>query len=272
MKAVNLLHVAVVALIQGITEFLPVSASGHLALVPLLTGWPNQAPAVDVAVRVGTLLAVIVYFWRDLWAMAVGLFRYCTGRRGAGGAHLAFQLVIGTLPAVAAWVLLDHYLPGGLGGLRVVGWAMLGFGILLFLADRVGMTIRRVEHLGYSDAIVIGIFQAIALIPGTSRSGITISAGRILGFERMDAARLSMLLAIPALLGVSVVKGSELAARHESLLNGTVLTAMILGFGAGLISIALLMAWLRRSSFTPFVIYRVLLGGALLGLSYGWGM
>lgn len=271
-KAVNLLHVAVLALIQGLTEFLPVSASGHLAAIPLLTGWAGQTLAVDVAVRVGALGAVVVYFWRDLWMMAVGLFRYFTGRRGTGGAHLAFQVAIGTIPAVVAWGLIDHYLPGSFRGLRVVGWAMLGFGIVLFVADRLGMTIRRVEHLAYGDAIVIGIAQALALIPGTSRSGITMSAGRILGFERVDAARFSMLLSIPALLGVSILKGAELVSRHESLLSGTAITAVALGFGAGLVAISVLMAWLRRSSFTPFVLYRVLVGGALLGLSYGWGV
>ena len=271
-KAVDLLHVAVVALIQGITEFLPVSASGHLAVLPLVSGWPPQAPAVDVAVRVGTLGAVVAYFWRDLWTMAIGLFRYVTGRRGTGGAHLAFKVAIGTVPAVVAWVLVDRYLPGGLHGLRTVGWAMLGFGIVLFMADRMGMTIRRVEHLAYGDAVVIGIAQTLALIPGTSRSGIAISAGRILGFERADAARFSMLLAIPALLGISVVKGVDLAVRHESLLSGAAALALVLGFAAGLAAIAGLMAWLRRSSFTPFVIYRVLLGGALLGLGYGWGV
>ena len=272
MKAVNLLHVAVLALIQGVTEFFPVSASGHAAAILLLTGWPNPPLAVDVAVRIGTLGAVIVYFWRDLWVMAVGLFRYFTGRRGTGGAFLALKVVIGTIPAVVAWVLVEHYWPGGFHGLRLIGWAMLGFGVVLFLADRMGMTIRRVEHLAYSDVVVIGIAQVFSLIPGTSRAGITMSAGRILGFERVDAARFSMLLSIPALLGIGVFQGVDLISRHENLLNGTVITACALGFGAALVSIAVLMAWLRRSTFTPFVIYRVLAGGALLGLSYGWGL
>lgn len=241
-------------------------------MIPLLTDWPAQALAIDFAAHVGILLALVIYFSGDLWAMAVGLFRYFTGRRGTTGAHLAFQLVIGTLPAVAAWGLVDHYLPGGLHDLRIVAWAMLGFGIVLFITDRTGMTIRRVEHLGYSDALVIGIAQVLALIPGASRSGITMSAGRILGFERVDATRFSLLLSIPALLGITVVRGTDLLSRQDLVLSGAVVTAFAVGFGAALVAVSLLMAWLRRGTFTPFVVYRVVLGGALLGLSYGWGI
>lgn len=237
-----------------------------------MTDWPGRTEAVEVAVRFGTLCAVVAYFWRDLWAMGVGLFRYFTGRRGTGGAHLAFQVAIGTVPAVAALALIDYTMAGGFHGLRVTGWAMVGFGVVLFLADRVGMTIRRVEHLAYADAVLIGIAQALALIPGVSRSGITISAGRILGFERIDAARFSMLLAIPVLLGDLVLHALVLARLGPQPDIGGAILAGFLGFAAGLAAIAGLMAWLRRSSFTPFVIYRVLLGGALLGVSYGWGV
>lgn len=271
-KAVDLLHVAVVALVQGITEFFPISPSGHLAALSLMTGPLKQTEAVDVAVRVGTLCAATAYFWRDLWTMGVGLFRYFTGRRGTGGAHLAFQLLLGTVPAAVAMVLIHYTMPGGFHGLRMTAWAMVGFGVVLFLADRVGMTIRRVEHLAYADAVLVGVAQALALIPGVGRAAVTISAGRILGFERVDAARLSMLLAIPVLLADLVLHALILARVGADLAVGGAILAGFIAFVVGLIAIAGLMAWLRRSSFTPFVVYRMLLGGALLGVSYVWGV
>lgn len=261
------LHIAVVALIQGITEFLPVSSSGHLVLVSPLTGWPDQGLVIDVAVHVGTLGAVVIYFWQDLWAMILGLLRVAKGRRDPG-AVLAAQVVVATLPVIAAGYAFNHYLPAGIRGLTVVAWTTLGFGIVLYIADKVGMTLRRIEHVGYSDALIIGIAQILALVPGTSRSGITMSAARILGFERADAARFSMLLSIPAILGAGVLKGLELVESGNADLTGTALVAAGLAFASALVSIAVLMAWLRRSSFTPFVIYRVLLGGVLLVLAY----
>jgi undecaprenyl-diphosphatase len=268
---VYLLHIAVLALVQGITEFLPVSSSGHLVLVAPLMGWPDQGLVIDVAVHVGTLGAVVIYFWRDIWGMLVGLFRSATGRKDPG-ARLAAQVVVGTLPVIAAGYAFNHYMPDGIRGLSVVAWATLGFGIVLFITDRVGMTIRRIEHIGFGDAFVIGLAQVLALIPGTSRSGITMSAARILGFERADAARFSMLLSIPAILGAGTLKGLELVESGDSTLTAAAIFAAGLAFIAAIISIALLMAWLKRSGFTPFVVYRILLGGILLALIYGGGL
>ena len=272
MKTVDILHVAVLALVQGVTEFLPVGSSADLAVVSPLAGWLNRGPAVELAVHLGVLGAVAAYLWRDLWAMAVGVFRYFTGRRGgASGARLAFQLAIATLPLIAAVFLFERYLPGGIASVRVVGWSMLGFGIALFMADHSGMTIRRVEHLALSDAVVIGIAQMAALVPGAGRPVVTMLAARLLGFERIDAARFSMLLSIPALLGLVVVKGIGLVSLPDGQISGAAVMAAGLSFVAALIAIAVLMAWLRRSTFAPFVIYRVVVGIALLALGYGWG-
>ncbi|MBT3358248.1 MAG: undecaprenyl-diphosphate phosphatase [Rhodospirillales bacterium] len=264
----DLLHIAVVAVIQGITEFLPVSSSGHLVMVSPLTGWPDQGLVIDVAVHIGTLGAVIVYFARDLWGMAAGIWRVMTGRKDPA-ARLAAQLVLGTLPVIAAGYTLNHYMPGGIRSLTVVAWATLGFGIVLLITDKVGMTIRRIEHLGFGDAFVIGMAQILALIPGTSRSGITMSAARILGFERADAARFSMLLSIPTILGAGTLKGLELYNSGNADLTAAAIMAAAMAFITALIAITLLMAWLRRATFTPFVIYRVILGGILLGFAYG---
>jgi len=259
----------VLALVQGITEFLPISSSGHLVLVPALAGWPDQGLIIDVAVHVGTLGAVMPYFWRDLWAMTAGLGRFVRGRNDAG-ARLAGLLVIATLPAVAAGYLLNRYYPGGIRGIEIIAWTTLGFGVLLYITDKIGMTVRRIEHLRLGDALIIGFAQALALIPGTSRSGITMTAARILGFERRDGARLSMLLSIPVIIGAGALKGWDLYKAGDAQLTGDALFAAGFSFLAALVAITALMAWLKRSSFTPFVIYRIFLGGFLLAVGYGW--
>jgi len=268
-KGLPLLHIAVLALVQGITEFLPVSSSGHLVLVPALTGWPDQGLIIDVAVHVGTLGAVMLYFWRDLWAMAAGLVGFARGRKDAG-ARLAALLAIATLPAVAAGYLLNTYYPGGIRGLEVIAWTTLGFGVLLFITDKIGMTVRRVEHLRLGDALIVGFAQTLALVPGTSRSGITMTAARVLGFERGETARLSMLLSIPVIIGAGALKGWDLYQAGDTQLTADAFLAAAIAFAAALVAIAGLMAWLKRSSFTPFVLYRICLGGFLLAVVYGW--
>ncbi len=269
MIGVTILHIVVLALVQGITEFLPVSSSGHLALVPIFTTWPDQGLVIDVAVHVGTLLAVLLYFWRDIFTMALGLWRFFRGRKDPG-AKLAGYIIVATIPVIIAGYYLNKHYPGGLRSLTVIGWATLGFGILLFLTDRFGMTLRRIEHLRISDALIIGLAQVLALIPGTSRSGITMTAARMIGMERPDAARFSMLLSIPAILGAGTLKTMELIEQGDVQLTNAAFSAAGLAFIAALLTIAILMAWLKRSSFTPFVIYRVLLGGGLLAIAYGW--
>ncbi len=263
------LHIVVLALIQGVTEFLPVSSSGHLVLVPMFTDWPDQGLLIDVAVHVGTLGAVVLYLWRDLLRMLASLGRLTRGQSDFH-ARLAGYLVIGTLPVVVAGFVMNRYLPGGLRDIFVVAWATLGFGIVLYLADKLGMTVRRIEHIGLGDAVIIGLAQALALVPGTSRSGITMAAGRLLGMERTEAARFSMLLSIPAILGAGTLKGLELYRSGDAALTNDALVVGGLAFIVALIAISLMMAWLRRATFTPFVVYRVLLGGGLLALAYGW--
>jgi undecaprenyl-diphosphatase len=264
---VALLHIAVLALIQGVTEFIPISSSGHLVLVPEFTPWPDQGMVMDVATHVGTLGAVMLYFWRDIGAMIRGLWRLMKGRRDPG-ARLAWYLIVGTLPAVAAGFAINHYIGEGLRSLTVVAWTLPAYAIVLFFADKLAMTLRRVEHLRFGDVILIGCAQALALVPGTSRSGITISAARFLGMERSEAARFSMLLSIPAIMGAGSLKGWELYQAGNMPLTTDIALAVGLSFVVGLIAIAFLMAWLRRSTFTPFVIYRLLLGAGLLVLVY----
>lgn len=268
-----LLHIVILALVQGITEFLPVSSSGHLVLtwaILDLNGWEAAlAPAgagrliLDVAVHVGTLLAVCVYFWRDLVAMAAGLALLAIGRWTSNG-RLALLLILATLPLVIIGYLFKDDIAQNLRDVRVVAWATIGFGIVLWLSDRLGMTVRRAEHIGYGGALLIGLAQILAFIPGCSRSGITMSAARFMGMERPEAARFSMLMAIPAILGAGLLLGLDLYESGDARLQADAVLAAAIAFVVALAAIALLLRWLRVAGFTPFVVYRLLLGVALL--------
>ena len=265
------IQILVLAIIQGLTEFLPVSSSGHLILVPAVTGWQDQGLAIDVAAHVGTLVAVLIYFWRDVGRMAGGMVRLATGRLDPG-ARLAGLLLIGTIPALIAGYLMDRYFIDMIRHVAVVGWTMIGFGILLWIVDRIGLTVRRVEHMTVGQALFVGFAQALAFIPGTSRSGICMTAARLVGYERAEAARFAFLLSIPAIAAAGIWKGYELyetgaTEQVQSALLTAALCAII-----GLFAIAFMMAWLRRANFTVFVVYRLLLGGLILYLVYvkGW--
>jgi undecaprenyl-diphosphatase len=264
---VTLLQIVVLAVVQGITEFLPISSSGHLILVPILAGWPDQGLLIDVAVHVGTLVAVLGYLWRDIVAMVLGLGRALRGRHEPG-ARLVGLLVVATLPVVIAGFAVNAWAGDALRSVAVIGWATLGFGVVLHVADRVGLTVRRIEHLRWADAIIVGLAQILALVPGTSRAGITMTAARLLGFERLDTARFSMLLSIPAILGAGALKGVELYQAADAALTATAALAAALAAASALVAILAMMAWLRRASFAPFVVYRVLLGAGLLVYAY----
>ena len=208
----TLFHLLLVAVIQGITEFLPVSSSGHLILLPNLTGMADQGQAIDVAVHVGTLLAVILYFWRDVAAALLGLGRLVRGRADTPGAKLALLLIIATVPVVLAGLVLKLTgLDDALRSVAVIGWTMLIFGIVLYWADQRGAETRSTGDWTLRHAIIMGLWQAVALIPGTSRSGITITGGRLLGYAREDAARLSMLMSIPTIIASGTLLGLELS-------------------------------------------------------------
>ena len=268
-----LLHIFILALLQGITEFLPVSSSGHLVLACAYfdaEAWDvtQQTEAerliIDLAVHVGTLAAVCLYFWRDLWAMALGLGRLLIGQ-WTPGARLAFLVILATLPVVGVGYFFKDAITEMLhGNVRLVAWTTMGFGVLLYVADRLAMTVRRVEHLTIFQALVIGASQVLALIPGTSRSGITMTAARFFGYERPEAARFSLLLSIPTILGAGTLAGLDLQATGNAALQFEALVAAVISFVAALLAIVLMLRWLRRAGFTPFVIYRLGLGVAIL--------
>ena len=265
----DVVHLIVLAAVQGVTEFLPISSSGHLVLVPLFMDVPDQGLMLDVAVHVGTLFAVVVYFSRDVWGMFTGFLSLLRGRKDPHGRLLGL-LIVGTIPVIAAGFVLNQYYPDALRSIKVIGWTTFGFGILLLISDQFGMTLRRIEHLRIGDVLVVGVVQVLALIPGTSRSGICITAARMMGMERQDAARFAMLLGIPAIAGAGVLKGHELWQMGDVRLTLDVFIAGGLSMLMALISIALMMVWLRRATFTIFAVYRLLLGGFLLVVAYGY--
>jgi len=264
-------QIIVIAVVQGITEFLPISSSGHLILVPALTGWPDQGQFTDVMVHLGTLGAVLVYFWRDVWGLIIGTLLLFRGRVTDNG-RLALFILAGTIPAVLFGLVLEYFDFGDLDrNVAVVAWNTLFYGILMLIADTVGKQTKTIANVTLPSAMVIGVAQALALIPGTSRSGVTMTAARFLGFTRPDSARFSFLLGIPAIAAAGVLKLVKALSNCQAVTLDE-LTCAGLTFLAGLAAIAFLMAVLKRVSFLPFVLYRMALGGFLLVLVYVYGM
>ncbi|MDX1541920.1 MAG: undecaprenyl-diphosphate phosphatase [Geminicoccaceae bacterium] len=258
------LQIAVLALIQGITEFLPISSSAHLVLVPALTGWPDQGLMIDIAVHVGSLGAVLLYFRDDVGLTVRGALEAATGERRTFGARLAVLIGLATIPVVVAGLALKTVTDDGLRSVALIGAASLFFGILLHVVDRMAPRRRNLVEMTRADAVTVGLAQALALIPGTSRAGITITAARALGYERAEAARFSMLLAIPTVLGAGTLLVIDLIELNQAGVGRDAVLAAVLAFAAAYGSIVFLMRWLKFAGFLPFVIYRCTLGAVLL--------
>lgn len=259
----GLLEIIIVAVVQGITEFLPISSSGHLRATAEILGITGSTLAMDVAVHVGTLGAVAIYFRRDIARMLVGVVQLATGARTQNGL-LALFVIAAAIPIFFAGYFGRELIDSQLRTLEIIGWTSIGFGIALWWADRAGMTLLDLQHMTMRNALIIGFAQVLALVPGTSRSGVTITAARMLGYERTEAARFSMLLSIPAIAGAGLLITLELIAGGDSALSRGAVIAGIISFFTALAAIALLMRWLKFAGFTPFVIYRLLMGGAIL--------
>jgi len=260
-------QIIAIAVVQGITEFLPISSSGHLILLPNIMHWPDQGIVVDVMTHLGTLLAVLIYFWRDVWRLMVGALELVKGHVTDDG-KLAIYIVLATIPAIAFGIFLKKLGYTDLErNVAVVAWNTILYGILMMIADIVGPQKRTIANMTLGAALLIGVAQALALIPGTSRSGVTMTAARFMGFTRPDSARFSFLLAIPATTGAIVFTIGDALASGEGITMDAVYAA-ILTFVAGILAIAFLMNLIRRISFLPFVLYRMVLGGFLLVLLY----
>ena len=254
----------VLAIVQGLTEFLPISSSGHLVLAPALLGWADQGLTFDVAVHFGSLLAVVVYFRDDLTALVAGGARLFSGKSASPESRMALYIVIGTVPAAIVGLLFAGWIETNLRNPLVIVYTLAGYGVLMALADHFGRHERVTADVGLKDAVIIGIAQALALIPGTSRSGITISAALMLGFQRRDAARFSFMLSAPVIL---------LATGYETTLlfiEGTPIAWAQLAIGASIsavvayLSIDIFMRFVNAIGLLPFSLYRLGLAGVVL--------
>ena len=258
-----------IAFIQGVTEFLPVSSSGHLVLVPLITDHPYQGRTIDVAAHVGTLLAVAFYLRDDLWRMMRAVVT--AGPAYQDSRRLVVYLVLASVPVILVGFIVNWYDPVWLLNLHTLALANLVFALLLWLADRRGSHMHHLEGMRLGPAISIGIAQIFALIPGASRSGVTMTAALYLGFDRLSAARFSLLLSLPVIGGAGFLKTRDMIADGDLALGIDAVIVAALSCAVALVAIRVMMAWLARASFTIFVGYRLVLGLVLLSaLQMGW--
>lgn len=266
--AVSAVHAIVLGIVQGLTEFLPVSSTAHLRIVPAFLGWPDPGAAFTAVVQLGTMAAVLLYFREDLWRIArtwlASLRR--PELRGELDARMGWYLGLGTVPiAIFGFIFRDQIESGG-RNLYVIGTTMIVLGFVLLYADRVGRRDRELRDIGPRDATAIGFAQSLALIPGVSRSGSTISAGLLIGFDRESAARYSFLLSVPAVVLSGLFEARKIGGAGGAGAVPTVL-ATLLAFVVGYASIAWLLRYLVRHSTVLFVAYRVTLGTLVLALT-----
>jgi undecaprenyl-diphosphatase len=249
----------VLAIVQGLTEFLPISSSGHLILVPSIFGWTDQGLAFDVSVHFGSLIAVCAFFRHDIAALFAGAGRILSGDFGAAEARMAWNLGLGTIPAAVAGLLFASWISANLRDPLVVVVTLSGYGILMAAVDRLAPARRNITDVGIRDALVIGCAQALALIPGTSRSGVTITVGRLLGIARQDAARFSFLLSAPVILLATVYEGVILVTAKQPVAWGDLALAVLISAVVAYVSIEFFMRVVNALGLLPFALYRLLL-------------
>jgi len=254
------------SLIQGLTEFLPVSSSAHLILGSKVFSWPDQGLVFDVATHLGTLLAVLVYFRKDLWGMLTSWFG--PGKGDERSRKLGLILIVASIPAIVAGGLLHGWVESALRDIRVIAFSTIGFGLLLWWADARFARNRQFTDMTMKMGILIGLAQMLALVPGTSRSGITITMGRMLGFNADAAARFSFLLSIPIIAAAGAYGFLRMLMHDASIDWFQFSLAIVLSALAGWLCIAAFLAILQRVGLLPFVIYRLALGIALLWIAF----
>jgi len=270
--SVSTLEAIVLGLVQGLTEFLPISSTGHILYVPALAGWPDPGAAFSAVIQLGTMAAVLVYFRADLWRMAVAFLKSFTGDRPLwksedSDGRIGWYIVLGTIPIAIVGIVFKDQIENNVRTLSLVAIVMILFSFVLMAADLKGAQDRDVKELTLKDGIIIGLFQALALIPGVSRSGSTISGGLFLGLNRESATRYSFLLSVPA-----VVLSGLFELRHigdstgASVGIGPTAIATVLAFISGYFAIAFLLRFVRTHNFSVFVVYRVAVGVLMLVL------
>ncbi|RBM20920.1 undecaprenyl-diphosphatase [Prauserella sp. PE36] len=259
----------VLGLVQGLTEFLPISSSAHLRVTAAFAGWDDPGAAFTAVTQIGTELAVLLYFSRKIGRIISHWFKSLYNReyRHDPHARMGWLIIVGSLPIAVLGLLFEDQIEHTFRDLRITATTLIVFGLLLLLADRIGQQQRDLDHLTVKHGLAFGFFQALALIPGVSRSGGTITGGLFLGYKRADAAEYSFLLAVPAVMASGFYQLADIASGEGPAWGPTIL-ATVVAFGVGYVVIAWLMAYIKKNSFLPFVIYRVVLGLILLALVF----
>ncbi len=268
----SLVEAIVLGITQGLTEFLPISSTGHLRIVPALVGWEDPGTAFTAVIQLGTMLAVVLYFWRDIVRIVIAWLRSVRERtfmRADLDARLGWYILIGTIPIGIFGLIFKDQIETGARDLYLIGSALIVLGLVLLAAEKVGTRERDLEHIRTKDGIAIGFAQSLALIPGVSRSGSTITAGLFMGLDRTAAARFSFLLSIPAVVlsGLFEFAGILTGDEHTDTSLGALAVATLFAFLSGYAAIAFLLRYLERHSTIVFVVYRVALGVLVLALT-----
>lgn len=253
--------------VQGLTEFLPISSSAHILVFSQLFGWQDPGAAFTAVIQIGTELAVIVFFWRDIVRIVRTWARSLVNRelRSDIDARMGWYIIIGTIPIAVLGLAFSSQIETAARNLWLVAFTLIVFGLILGIADRIGSKIRTLSALNGRDGILLGFGQALALIPGVSRSGATISVGLFLGYTREAAARYAFLLAVPAVLASGLYEATKIGS-DSSVTWGPTILATVIAFFVGLAVIAWLLRWVSTRSYTPFVIYRIAAGALIIVL------
>ena len=265
---VDFLEAVVLGILQGLTEFLPISSSAHLRIFPELFGWGDPGAAFTAVVQIGTELAVLLYFRKDIWRIATMWLKSLVHAeyRGHLDARMGWFIILGSLPIVVLGIALKDVIEQDFRSLWIIGAMLIVMGIVLGIADRIGGTDKTLKQLNLRDALLMGFAQALALIPGVSRSGATLSMGRFLGYDRETATRYAFLLAIPAVIGAGVFELKEIPHGDNLYGWGPTIVATVVSFVVGYAAIAWLLKYVTTHSYTPFVLYRIALGSLTLAL------
>ena len=264
----DLIQAIVIGLVQGLTEFLPISSSGHVLLLPALFGWEDPGAGFTAVIQLGTALAVLIYFWKDLVAAAGAWFRslYDKEARKTQDARLGWAVFIGTIPAVVIGLALEDQIDTTFRSPLLVAGMLIAVAIVMWIAEAVGKRVRDLSSVTLKDGLIVGLWQALALVPGSSRSGSTIAGALFLGLDRPTAARFSFLLSMPSIVGSGVYK---LVKEREDLLSHSAMptvVATLVAFASGYAAIAFLIAYLQKRSTAVFIAYRFALGAVIVVL------
>ncbi|TCI96280.1 undecaprenyl-diphosphate phosphatase [Aeromicrobium sp. IC_218] len=265
----DLFKTVVLGVLQGLTEFLPISSSAHLAIFPKFFGWDDPGAAFTAVVQIGTEIAVVLYFWRDIWTIATGWLRGVAkpDARDTLEWRMGWFVIVGSVPIVILGLLLQDLIDSEFRNLWVIGTTLIVLGVVLGVAERVGRKTRPIESLTWGHAVLFGLAQAAALVPGVSRSGATISMGLFLGYERAAATRYAFLLAIPAVVGAGLFSLKDIPGGENEYGTVPTLVGTVVSFVVGLAVIHWLLKYVSTRSYAPFVAYRIALGSLVLILA-----